>query len=336
MIVDCLNMLRAGQNLAAAEADALFAALLDQQLEPVQIAAVLMGLAQKGETVVELAAAVNAMRARMIKATVHIDAIDVCGTGGDGAHTLNISTAVALVVAACGVPVAKHGNRAASSMSGATDVLSALGVNINAPQGVAERCVNALGIGYFAAPLYHPALGALADIRKSLGIRTIFNMLGPLCNPAGVTRQLVGISSAAFLRRYADVLRATGSERAVVVHAACGVDEFSLDGDNYMCAFVEDEMMETTMNAKDMGLSAMPLAAIRGGDPAHNAAALIALLNGEPSAYRDTVLFNALFALSLHHASETPDAGMARAAEAIDSGKARILLTNWIQMSNQS
>jgi anthranilate phosphoribosyltransferase len=199
-----------------------------------------------------------------------------------------------------------------------------------------ERCVNELGIGYFAAPLYHPALACLAPLRKSLGMRTIFNLLGPLGNPAGVRRQLVGVSVAQTVRLYADVLQALGCEKAIVVHAAAGVDEFSLDGDNHMCALAEDEMMETIIRCEDMGLSSAPLAAIVGGSPDDNAAVLQRLLAGERSAYRDTVLFNGIFALSLHSPFETPQQGIAQLVQAIDSGAAKSLLENWIRMSHQS
>jgi anthranilate phosphoribosyltransferase len=343
MIVDALTKMRSGKDLAAEEADAVFEQLFEQQLTPAQIGALLMGLAQKGESVIELTAAVRAMRARMITAFVRDDAIDVCGTGGDGAQTLNISTAVSIVVAACGVPVAKHGNRAASSQSGATDVLSALGVNINAPQAVVEACVNELGIGYFAAPLYHPALGALVEVRKSLGIRTIFNLLGPMCNPAGVKRQLVGVAQSHLQRNFAEVLMALGSERLVVVHGHQGLDELSLSGPNQILfagqspesgeAMISDTI---TMSPTDFGLTLRPLADVRGGGAAHNAAALQHLLAGETGAYRDIVLMNAAMALPLSSQEDrTPLENMAIAAQAIDSGKAQSLLDSWITMSNK-
>lgn len=344
MILEALSKLRSRQDLLAEEADMVFESLFEQQLEPAHIGALLMGLAQKGETAVELAAAVKAMRARMITALVRDDAIDVCGTGGDGAQTLNISTAVSIVVAACGVPVAKHGNRAASSQSGATDVLTALGVNINAPQAVVEACVNDLGIGYFAAPLYHPALGPLAALRKSLGMRTIFNLLGPMCNPAGVKRQLVGVSQLALLRHFADVLMAQGSERLVVVHGHKGLDELSLSGANQLLfagkspetddAIISDMIV---MSPADFGLKPRPIEDVRGGNAVNNAIALRQLLEGERGAYRDIVLMNAAMALPLSSEEDrAPLENMAIAAEAIDSGKAQDLLDRWITMSNKS
>ncbi len=344
MITDALSKIRSRQNLLAEEADMVFESLFDQQLEPVHVGALLMGLAQKGETVIELTAAVKAMRARMITAFVRDDAIDVCGTGGDGAQTLNISTAVSIIVAACGVPVAKHGNRAASSQSGATDVLTALGVNINAPQAVVEACVNDLGIGYFAAPLYHPALGPLAALRKSLGIRTIFNLLGPMCNPAGVKRQLVGVAQLPSLRNFADVLMALGSERLVVVHGHQGLDELSLSGTNQLLFAGKspetgEAMISETiaMRPADFGLKPRPLEDIRGSGAVNNAIALRQLLEGEQGAYRDIVLMNAAMALPLSSEEDrAPEENMAIAAEAIDSGKAQGLLDRWITMSNKS
>jgi anthranilate phosphoribosyltransferase len=343
MIAEALTKIRSGKDLAAEEADVVFEQLFEQQLNPAQIGALLMGLAQKGESVVELTAAVKAMRARMITAFVRDDAIDVCGTGGDGAQTLNISTAVSIVVAACGVPVAKHGNRAASSQSGATDVLTALGVNINAPQAVVEACVNELGIGYFAAPLYHPALVPLVEVRKSLGIRTIFNLLGPMCNPAGVKRQLVGVAQPHLQRSFADVLMALGSERLVVVYGHQGLDELSLSGSNQLLfAGKSLESGETmisdtiAMSPADFGLTLRPLADVQGGGAVNNAIALRHLLEGETGAYRDIVLMNAAMALPLSSEEDrAPLENMAIAAEAIDSGKAQSLLDRWIAMSNK-
>jgi anthranilate phosphoribosyltransferase len=347
---DVLHSLRARQDLSPEMAQALFAQILDGRLNAEEISYSLIALADRGESEREIAAAVAAMRARMIKANVRSDAIDVCGTGGDGAHTLNISTAVALVVAAAGVPVAKHGNKAASSSSGASDVLTALGVNIAAPQAVVERCVNELGIGYFAAPLYHPALAALAPIRKAIGRRTIFNLLGPMCNPASVSRQMVGIAAADKMRLYADVLLSLGSERLVIVHGDGGLDELSPSGSNTLmyagrdadsgAAVVSDSV---ELAPEDFGLKRAPLAALRGGTPAQNALALRHLLHGARGAYRDTVLMNAAIALGLADNDQDEESqglslsdALARAAEAIDSHRALALLECWTTMSHQS
>ncbi len=349
---DMLHALRAGQDLEPDAAQILFAQMLDGALSPAQMQDVLVALAEKGESLSEISAAVAAMRARMIKATVRSNAIDVCGTGGDGAHTLNISTAVALVVAAAGVPVAKHGNKAASSSSGASDVLSALGVNISAPQAVVERCVNELGLGYFAAPLYHPALAALAPIRKAIGRRTIFNLLGPMCNPANVTRQMVGIAAPDKMRVYADVLLAQGSDRLVIVHGDGGLDEISPSGETQLlyagrhpesgAAIVSDVV---ALAPEDFGMTRTPLSALSGGTPAQNALALRQLLHGASGAYRDTVLMNAAIALGLGAEDDDEDdasggvtlrEGLDRAAEAIDSRRALSLLECWATMSHQS
>jgi anthranilate phosphoribosyltransferase len=335
---DILELLARREHLTDTEADFVFAAVLDGSISNEQIGALLMGLRSKGETVLEICAAVKATRARMIKASVRADAIDLCGTGGDGQHTLNISTATALVVAACGVPVAKHGNKAASSQSGATDVLSVLGVNTDAPQAVVERCVNELGIGYFAAPLYHPALKNLVPVRRALGFRTLFNLLGPLCNPAGVTRQMIGVPAVGVINAFLDVLRQIGSESATIVCGAGPIDEFSLAGLNHYRSFYQLQAGDMrTITSADMHLMSAPLDEIRGGSPDENARALLKLLSGQTGAYRDTVLMNAAFALEMADpAGGSPLDRVAAAADAIDSGKARTLLQDWISMSNKS
>jgi anthranilate phosphoribosyltransferase len=351
MSQDALRALRAGEDLTKDSAATLFAQMLDGALTAEDIAACLLALAEKGESAVEISAAAAAMRARMLRAQVRADAIDVCGTGGDGAHTFNISTAVAIVVAAAGLPVAKHGNKAASSSSGASDVLGALGVNISAPQAVVERCVNELGIGYFAAPLYHPTLAPLAPIRKALGRRTIFNLLGPMCNPAGVARQMIGLAAPEMMRVYADVLLDLGSERLVMVHGDCGLDELSPSGQNKLLYAGRDpesgDLIVSDMAQlapEDFGLARAPLAALRGGTPAQNALALRQLLRGASSAYRDTVLMNAAIALELGDTADDDEEsqgvslreGLERAAEAIDSQRALSLLECWATMSHQS
>lgn len=339
-----LATLRDGVRLDATALDLAFGEILAGHATPSQIGAFLMGLEAVGIDGLVIFAGASALRKNMTCVEGISDCIDVCGTGGDGAQTLNISTAVSIIVAACGVPVAKHGNRAASSQSGATDVLTALGVNINAPQAVVEACVNDLGIGYFAAPLYHPALGPLAALRKSLGIRTIFNLLGPMCNPAGVKRQLVGVAQLPSLRNFADVLMALGSERLVVVHGHQGLDELSLSGTNQLLFAGKspetgEAMISETiaMRPADFGLKPRPLEDIRGSGAVNNAIALRQLLEGEQGAYRDIVLMNAAMALPLSSEEDrAPEENMAIAAEAIDSGKAQGLLDRWITMSNKS
>ena len=319
--------------LDAAAAEALFGRMLDGGMADDAIADVLVTLAERGETADEIAGAARAMRARMIPISAPAGAIDVCGTGGDGHHTLNVSTAVSLVVAACGVPVAKHGNRAASSKAGAADTLEALGLNLDRLAETAEATLADLGIAFLFAQAHHPALARLAPIRKALGRRTIFNLMGPLANPARVTRQLVGIARPAYVPIYAAALATLGVERAFVVSGDEGLDELSLAGGNELAEVEGTRIALHRIAPGDAGLPESPLAAIRGGDPAHNAAALRALLLGEPGAYRDAVLFNAAGALVVAGAVGGWRAGVEEAAEAIDKGLAKALLDCWIAVT---
>jgi anthranilate phosphoribosyltransferase len=267
------------------------------------------------------------MRARLIPISAPAGAIDVCGTGGDGHHTLNVSTAVSLVVAACGVPVAKHGNRAASSKAGAADTLEALGLDMERAGVLAEETLNELGICFLFAGNHHPAMRRITPIRQRLGRRTIFNLMGPLANPAHVTRQLIGIARPDYAPVYAAALEQLGTEAALVVSGEEGLDEVSGAGPTIAVA-IGDVSMGGTIVPEDAGVRRHPIAAIRGGDPAHNALALRDLLNGAQGAYRDAVLLNAATALAL--VGEPLPAGAQRAAEALDSGAARDLLDRWI------
>jgi anthranilate phosphoribosyltransferase len=316
--------------LAEDEAEAAFAAMLDGRIADEEIARFLVALSDRGETASEIAGAARAMRARMIPVAAPEGAIDVCGTGGDGHHTLNVSTAVALVVAACGVPVAKHGNRAASSKAGAADTLEALGLNLDRAAETAEATLGDFGICFLFAAKHHPAMGRIMPIRKSLGRRTIFNLMGPLANPAGVAHQLVGIARPAYVPIYAEALARLGTARSFVVSGDEGLDELSLAGGNEVAVVGPDGFVMQRMTAADAGLTAAPVEAIRGGDPAYNAEALRRLLRGEPGAYRDAVLLNAAGALIV--AGEAADwrAGVEEAAEAIDKGLAKSLLDCWI------
>jgi anthranilate phosphoribosyltransferase len=312
------------------EAEAAFAAILDGSVTDEAIAPFLVALSDRGETASEIAGAARAMRARMIPIAAPANAIDVCGTGGDGMHTLNVSTAVALVVAACGVPVAKHGNRAASSKSGAADTLEALGLDLGRAMETAEATLGDLGICFLFAGRHHPAMGRIMPIRKAIGRRTIFNLLGPLANPAGVARQLVGIARPAYVPIYADAMLKLGTERSFVVSGDEGLDELSLAGGNELAEVTALGVQMRRVSAADAGLAAAPVDAIRGGDAAHNAAALRRLLMGEPGAYRDAVLLNSAAALIV--AGEAADwrSGVDEAAEAIDKGLANALLDCWI------
>ncbi|MEC3949518.1 anthranilate phosphoribosyltransferase [Sphingobium sp. HWE2-09] len=320
--------------LAPDAAALAFDLLFDADLTDADIADFLVAMARRGETAVEIAAAARAMRARMISVSAPTGAIDVCGTGGDGHHTLNVSTAVSLVVAASGVPVAKHGNRAASSKAGAADTLEALGLNLDTAAATAEATLADLGICFLFAQNYHPALKRLAPIRRAIGERTIFNLMGPLANPANVRRQLVGIARPAYVPIYAQALAELGADRAMIVSGDEGLDELSLAGGNDMAEVSADGVVAMRrLSAADLGLSTHPVEAIRGGDAAHNAAALRALLQGETGPYRDAVLLNAAAALVVADASHDLREGVEEAAETIDRGLANALLNCWIAYS---
>ncbi len=317
--------------LDAPTAAQAFATMLDGAPSDADIAGFLIVMSDRGETAIEIAAAAQAMRDRMVPIAAPANAIDVCGTGGDGHHTLNVSTAVALVVAACDVPVAKHGNRAASSKAGAADTLEALGLDLTRAADIAERSLADLGICFLFAQNHHPALKRLGPIRKALGRRTIFNLMGPLANPACVRRQLIGIARPAYVPIYAEALAMLGAERAMVVSGDEGLDELSVAGGNDVADVTADGIVAMRRwSPADAGLPGHPIDAIRGGDPAHNAAALRALLMGEAGPYRDAVLFNAAAALMVAGAVDDLREGAEDAAEAIDKGLANALLNCWI------
>lgn len=319
------------EQLQQDEAEAAFGAILDGNVSDDDIRDFLIALSDRGETAAEIAGAARAMRARMIPIDAPANAIDVCGTGGDGQHSLNVSTAVAIVVAACGVPVAKHGNRAASSKAGTADTLEALGLDLDKAGERAAETVADIGICFLFAARHHPAMGRIMPIRKAIGRRTIFNLMGPLANPAGVSRQLLGIARPAYVPIYADALSRLGSDRSFVVSGDEGLDELSLAGGNELAVVSPKGVTMQRVHAADAGLSSAPIEAIRGGDPAFNAAALRRLLLGEKSAYRDAVLFNASGALIVADEAEDWRTGVAMAAEAIDVGHAVALLDRWIE-----
>lgn len=312
-----------------AEAEVLFGAMLDGEMTDRAITATLVEMAGRGETAADIAGAVMAMRARMIPVSAPPKSIDVCGTGGDGQHSLNVSTAVALVVAACGVPVAKHGNRAASSQAGAADTLEALGLNLTRAGEMAAETLPDLGIAFLFAQSHHPALARMAPIRQALGRRTIFNMTGPLANPANVTRQLVGVAKPSLVPLYAAVIRLLGTEQAMIVSGNEGLDELSISGPSTI-ATIGFTLPSANITPEDAGLSRHPLAALRGGDAAFNAAALRRLLMGEQGAYRDAVLLNAAAALIVADEARDWHEGVEEAAEVIDKGLAKALLDCWI------
>jgi anthranilate phosphoribosyltransferase len=293
---------------------------------PAQIAGLLMAMRVRGETVAEMTGAVRAMRARMIAVEVPEGAMDIVGTGGDASGSLNISTAAALVVAGCGVPVAKHGNRALSSRSGAADALAALGVNLDLSLERLPRVIAEAGILFMMAPRHHAALRHAGGARVELGTRTIFNLLGPLANPGRVRRQMTGAFHPRWLRPMAETLARLGTERAWLVHGQ-GLDELALSGPSQVVELRDGAFREFTVSPEEAGIALAPPEAIRGGDPAENAAALLALLGGSPGPYREVVRLNAAAALIVAGRAATLREGAALAASSIDSGAAMLALT---------
>lgn len=320
-------------HMSEAEAEEVFGSILDGDASDEEIARFLLAMTERSETAEEIAGAARALRARLIPIEAPEGAVDCCGTGGDGHHTLNVSTAVSLVVAACGVPVAKHGNRAASSKSGAADTLEALGLDMDAAGRTAEKTLAEIGICFLFAKNHHPAMGRIQPIRQKLGKRTIFNLMGPLSNPAGVKRQLIGIARPAYVPIYAEAKARLGTERTFIVSGDEGLDELSLAGGNELADVTGSEFEMRRVDAEMAGLPHAPVEAIRGGDAAHNAKALKALLEGTPGPYRDAVLLNAAGTLIVAGKTDDWGQGAEMAAEALDSGKAAELLGKWIELA---
>ena len=302
---------------------------MDGQAEDEDLARFLVDLADRGETVDEIAAAAAALRQRALTIEAPDGAIDVCGTGGDGKHSFNVSTAVAIVVASCGVPVAKHGNRAASSRSGTADVLARLGVDIEASPETVERSLHEIGIGFLFAAKHHGAMARVAAVRRWLGVRTIFNLLGPLANPAGVKRQLIGVPASRWVKPIAEALARLGGDQAMVVHGSDGLDEITVTGPSSIARLQNGLTEISTVTPADAGLAVHDEAGLIGGDPGHNAGALRRLLDGSAGAYRDIVLINSAAALMVAERATNWADGAAMAAVAIDSGEAKDLLARW-------
>lgn len=315
--------------LDAATARAAFETIMDGQAEDEDLARFLVDLADRGETVDEIAAAAAALRQRALTIEAPNGAIDVCGTGGDGKHSFNVSTAVAIVVASCGVPVAKHGNRAASSRSGTADVLARLGVDIEASPETVERSLHEIGIGFLFAAKHHGAMARVAAVRRWLGVRTIFNLLGPLANPAGVKRQLIGVPASRWVKPIAEALARLGGDQAMVVHGSDGLDEITVTGPSSIARLQNGLTEISTVTPADAGLAVHDEAGLIGGDPGHNAGALRRLLDGSAGAYRDIVLINSAAALMVAERATNWADGAAMAAVAIDSGEAKDLLARW-------
>jgi len=324
----------AGSHLSRAEAVEAFDAILSGEVTPSQLGGFLMALRVRGESVEEITGAVTAMRAKMARVDAPAGAIDIVGTGGDGSGSFNVSTLAALIVAACGTPVAKHGNRAASSKSGAADTLSALGVKIGLTPEAVERSLRETGIGFMMAPTHHAAMRHVGPTRVELGTRTIFNLLGPLANPAGVRRQLIGVFSAAWLEPMAEVLRNLGSERVWIAHGADGLDEMSTTGPTKIVELNEGKIRSFEVTPESVGLPRATLSSLRGGDAAYNAAALRAVLEGAANAYRDIAVFNAAGALVVAGRVRDLAEGVSLAGEVLRSGAAARILDRLVSVSN--
>ncbi len=308
--------------LTRANAETAFEILFNGEATPSQIGGLLMALRARGETVEEYAAAAAVMRAKCHKVKAPEGAMDIVGTGGDGKGTLNISTATAFVVAGAGVVVAKHGNRNLSSRSGSADALGQMGINVMIGAQAVEKALETVGICFMMAPMHHPAMAHVGPVRAELGTRTIFNILGPLTNPAGVKRQLTGAFSRALLRPMAETLQALGSEKAWLVHGSDGTDELSIAGPSWIAALDGDAITELEISPEDAGLPVHPFEAILGGTPVENGKAFLALLQGEQGAYRDAVLLNAAAALLVADKVGSLTEGVENAAHSIDSGAA--------------
>ncbi|OED47636.1 anthranilate phosphoribosyltransferase [Rhodobacteraceae bacterium (ex Bugula neritina AB1)] len=314
----------AERSLTRGEAEAAFTLLFEGEATPSQIGGLLMAMRTRGESVDEYAAAAAVMRAKCHAVSAPAGAMDIVGTGGDGKNTLNISTATAFVVAGAGVTVAKHGNRNLSSKSGTADMQSEMGINVMVGPEVVEKAINGAGIGFMMAPMHHPATAHVMPTRAELGTRTIFNILGPLTNPAGVKRQLTGAFSRAMIRPMAETLKALGSERAWLVHGSDGTDELTITGVSWVSALEENgEIRDVELHPEDAGLPVHDFEMIIGGTPAENAMAFRVLLQGTPSAYRDAVLLNSAAALVVAGKAADLKTGVALAAESIDSGAAK-------------
>jgi anthranilate phosphoribosyltransferase len=318
-----LAALARSERPAPAALDSAFAAILAGQADPAQTGAFLMGLEALALTADAVVAGATAMRAAMTRLEVPFETMDVCGTGGDGAHSLNISTAVSFVVAAAGVKVAKHGNRAMSSKSGAGDVLEALGVVLTPDPGLLRKALDEAGIAFLFAQNHHKAMAHVAPVRRALGFRTVFNLLGPLSNPAGASRQLVGVFAPERMMVMAQALSGLGCTRAMVLCGAGGVDEAVLHGPTEAVELVSGTLSHRTIDPEQLGLTPAPISALAGGDAAFNAAAMLAMLDGQRGAYRDAVVLNAALALVVAGNVGRVEDGIVRASLLIDNGAAR-------------
>ncbi len=334
MFAALIEKLQRREDLTTDEAASAMAEIMDGRAQPAQIAGFLVGLTMKGERPSEIVGLARAMRSRAARLSRdHGPVFDTCGTGGDRAGTFNVSTVSALVLAACGVQVAKHGNRSVSSRCGSADLFEALGVEVAAPPPVVEECLTTAGIAFFFAPIFHPSMKHAAQARRDLGVRTAFNLLGPLTNPAGATRQLVGVPRPEFTELVARSLALLGSDRAWVVHGADGLDEISTTGYTKVSECRGGAVNTFYVHPADFGVPRAMPADLQGGDAAENAAIARAILDGRTGPARDIVLLNAAAALLIAGEAATIPLGIARAAEAIDSGRAREVLARLVATS---
>ena len=331
-----LGILADGGTLDRAQAEAAFEIIMSGNATPAQMGAFLMALRVRGETVDELSGAARIMRAKARPVKAPPGAIDTVGTGGDGLGTFNVSTATVFVLAGAGVPVAKHGNRAVSSKAGSADVLAALGVNLEADYDVVERALNIGGLCFMLAPRYHSAMRNVAAARVEMGVRTIFNLLGPISNPAMVTRQLVGVFDRKWVEPIARVLANLGSERAWVVHGSDGLDELTLAGPTFVASLEGGAVRTFEVTPEDAGVGRRPLDAVKGGSAAENAETMRHLLAGRPGPIRDFVVLNAAAALVVAGKAADLRAGALRAAESIDGGKAKAALDTLVMITNRA
>jgi len=323
-----------GAALTRDEAAHAFDKMMSGEATPAQMGGLLMALRLRGETVDEITGAVSTMRGKMLTVDAPADAIDVVGTGGDAAGSYNISTCAAFIVAGAGVPVAKHGNRALSSKSGAADVLGALGIKIDLEPIAISRCIKNAGIGFMFAPMHHPAMKHVGPTRVELGTRTIFNLLGPLSNPANVKRQMVGVFARTWIEPLAKVLAALGSERAWVVHGSDGLDEITTSGPTYVAELDGGKVKTFEITPEDAGLKKSKPGELKGGDAVHNAAALKSVLEGKPGPFRDVAIMNAAAALIVAGKAKTIQEAAKLAAKSIDSGDANARLDKLVAASN--
>ncbi len=323
-----------GASLSREEASAAFDSMMSGEATPSQMGGLLMALRVRGETVDEITGAVEVMRGKMLRVDAPAGAVDVVGTGGDGSGSVNVSTCASFIVAGCGVPVAKHGNRALSSRSGAADVLAALGVKIDLTPEDVSRCLMETGIGFMFAPAHHPAMKNVGPTRVELATRTIFNLLGPLSNPAGVTRQMVGVFSRQWVLPLAQVLKNLGSESAWVVHGSDGLDEITLTGPTFVAALENGNIRSFEISPEDAGLPRTGPDSLKGGVAQENAASLQAVLDGKPSAFRDVALLNAAAALIVAGKVKDMKEGVALGQKSLDSGAALEKLKRLVAVSN--